>query len=122
MFRFVSVGKLEYRGKLLVSERNGLLKTGIYVVFLSMRVMFENYSWRDKFRACCHVDGAQRDGIPYSAEVADTEISLSLCSFEMNCVKIQIKIKLKSRYIQNCFLQSQRSVSVICSQQQSISL
>ena len=44
---------------------------------------------------------------------------LNIC---MNCVKIQIKIKLKSRYIQNCFLQSQRSVSVICSQQQSISL
>ena len=83
MFRFVSVGKLEYRGKLLVNERNGLLKTGIYVVFLSMRVMLENYSWRDKFRACCHVDGAKQGDISYSAEVADTEISQSLCSFEM---------------------------------------
>ena len=83
MFRFVSVGKLEYRGKLLVNERNGLLKTGIYVVLLSMPVLFENYSWRDKFRACCHVDGAQRRGISYSAGVADTEISQSLCSFEM---------------------------------------
>ena len=63
MFRFVSVGKLEYRGKLLkllVNERNGLLKTGIYVVFLSMPVLFENYSWRDKFRAPYHVNRAQR--------------------------------------------------------------
>ena len=83
MFRFVSVGKLEYRGKLLVNERNGLLKTGIYVVFLSTRVMFENYSWRDKFRAPYHVNRAQRRGISYSAKVADTEISQSLCSFEM---------------------------------------
>ena len=51
-----------------------------------------------------------------------TSIVSNESDIEMNCVKIQIKIKLKSRYIQNCFLQSQRSVSVTCSQQQSISL
>ena len=60
-------------------------------------------------QGCCHFSGK-----PSTTRLSGSEVSLKKMCYEilpplrsvrMNCVKIQIKIKLKFHYIQYCSLQ-----------------